>query len=231
MSKRKIAAGCRLSAMTLAAQIVNLPDRRLAAGRASVWLRSADCQSVSHSRLPVVLWQTSRCLGDCGEQWPFSLTLDPSPAGRGKPPVVAGGICIVLPSVGHKFSTQRQTVLPLPAGEGRGEGEHTAKQWPSFINEVSTGIWQSACRVRAARRHAEFFLAAVFPTHHSRLPIGDTADGQSALRRCEHDFGVRIKTYCAFRLTAGSSKKPDWRGSFFHFASSRAMRLSSAGWL
>ena len=115
MSKRKIAAGCRLSAMTLAAQIVNLPYRRLAAGRASVWLRSADCQSVSHSRLPVVLWQTSRCLGDCGEQWPFSLTLDPSPAGRGKPPVVADFMCAFIhlaatdfPSSAKRFSLSQR---------------------------------------------------------------------------------------------------------------------------
>ena len=34
---------------------------------------------------------------------------------------------------------QRQTVLPLPAGEGRGEGERADNPLPSFAIKVSTG--------------------------------------------------------------------------------------------
>ena len=68
----------------------------------------------------------------------FSLTLDPSPAGRGKRAVITGRWCGILPSSGHGISQQRQTVLPLPAGEGRGEGERAGNNITMLGEKITT---------------------------------------------------------------------------------------------
>ncbi|MFM2294945.1 MAG: hypothetical protein RLZZ350_1358 [Verrucomicrobiota bacterium] len=58
---------------------------------------------------------------------PFSLTLNPSPAGRGKQQLATLGLMEVFQAADHaSFAKTQRTFLPLPAGEGRGEGESVA---------------------------------------------------------------------------------------------------------
>ena len=91
---------------------------------------------------------------------PLTLSLSPSEGER----VQYGFACVIFQELG--FANRLRTILPLPLGEGRGEGHLIANH-----QEIAPLLWPSKTPLRFAIPPSNFGLVSSFVIGHSSFAI------------------------------------------------------------